>query len=153
MRFQFVASEIAIGLRRNLTMTIAVVITTAVSLALVASAMLMRNQVELMKGFWFDKIEVTIFLCDAVTKSPQLRGRAVSIRLRVRGLSARPLRCRCRVCGATLAHEVGPRLRSCVAARPTSPPSALRDVTVRQLNVDAGSSERSGGSSSGPSSG
>ena len=78
MRFQFVASEIAIGLRRNLTMTIAVVITTAVSLALVASAMLMRNQVELMKGFWFDKIEVTIFLCDAVTKSPNCGGKDVS---------------------------------------------------------------------------
>ena len=59
MRFQFVASEIAIGLRRNLTMTIAVIITTAVSLSLVASAMLMRNQVGIMKGFWTTSAGVT----------------------------------------------------------------------------------------------
>ena len=78
MRAQFVLSEMFIGLRRNLTMTIALVITTALSLALVGSAMLMRKQVSEMKDFWYGKIEVTIFLCDPISDSAQCHKTAVS---------------------------------------------------------------------------
>ncbi|MCU1622630.1 MAG: cell division transport system permease protein [Frankiales bacterium] len=74
MRAQFVTSEILIGLRRNLTMTIAVIITTSVSLALVGSAMLMRSQVGLMKSYWYDKIEVSVFLCNHIVQSPNCKG-------------------------------------------------------------------------------
>ena len=75
MRAQFVASEIAIGLRRNLTMTIAVVIVVAMSLYLVGSTMLFRKQVGAMKGFWYDKVEVSIFLKEEITaeQEQQLR--------------------------------------------------------------------------------
>lgn len=68
MRTQFVASEIWIGLRRNLTMTVAVIITAAVSLTLFGGALMLRNQVGVMKGFWYGKIEVSIFLKDDVTQ-------------------------------------------------------------------------------------
>ncbi len=68
MRAQFVASEVWQGLRRNLTMTIALIITIAVSLALFGAGLLVRQQVSQMKGFWFDKVEVSIFLC---TKNSQ----------------------------------------------------------------------------------
>ena len=68
MRAQFVLSEIMIGLRRNLTMTLAVVITVAVSLALAGSGLLMRSQVNLMKGYWYDRVEVSIFLAQEVTQ-------------------------------------------------------------------------------------
>ena len=63
MRAQFVLSEIGIGLRRNLTMTVAVVVTVAISLALFGSGLLVRKQAETLKTFWFDKVEVSVFLC------------------------------------------------------------------------------------------
>jgi len=63
MRFQFVLQEIGIGLRRNLTMTVAVVISVAVSLTLLGVALLLRGQVDVMKGYWYDKVEVSVFLC------------------------------------------------------------------------------------------
>jgi cell division transport system permease protein len=69
VRAQFVLSEIWIGLRRNLTMTIAVVITAAISLAIFGSALMIRNQVNVMKGYWYGKVEVSIFLKDDVTQA------------------------------------------------------------------------------------
>ena len=42
MRAQFVLSEVGIGLRRNLTMTIAVIVTVAISLALFGAGLLIR---------------------------------------------------------------------------------------------------------------
>ncbi|MFJ5549696.1 MULTISPECIES: permease-like cell division protein FtsX [unclassified Streptomyces] len=64
MRAQFVLSEIGVGLRRNLTMTFAVVISVALSLALFGGSLLMRDQVSTMKGYWYDKVNVSIFLCN-----------------------------------------------------------------------------------------
>ncbi|MCT9087284.1 permease-like cell division protein FtsX [Streptomyces sp. ASQP_92] len=64
MRAQFVLSEIGVGLRRNLTMTIAVVVSVALSLALFGGSLLMRDQVNNMKGYWYDKVNVSIFLCN-----------------------------------------------------------------------------------------
>lgn len=73
MRAQFVLSEIGVGLRRNLTMTFAVIVSVALSLALFGGALLMREQVSVMKDYWYDKVNVSIFLCnknDAAT-APQ----------------------------------------------------------------------------------
>ncbi|MFD3440839.1 MULTISPECIES: permease-like cell division protein FtsX [unclassified Streptomyces] len=64
MRAQFVLSEIGVGLRRNLTMTFAVIVSVALSLALFGGALLMREQVSTMKDFWYDKVNVSIFLCN-----------------------------------------------------------------------------------------
>ena len=63
MRFSFVSKEVGNGLRRNFTMTVALIVSVAVSLSLVGSALLMSAQVDRMKGYWYDKIEVSIFLC------------------------------------------------------------------------------------------
>jgi cell division transport system permease protein len=63
MRAQFVFSEIGIGLRRNLTMTIAVIVSVALSLTLAGAGLLLQKQANEMKGYWFNKIEVSIFLC------------------------------------------------------------------------------------------
>ncbi len=65
MRASFIASEIGIGLRRNLTMTVAMIITTAVSLGFLGMAILFNQQVSVMKDFWYDKVEVSVFLCGA----------------------------------------------------------------------------------------
>ncbi|WP_329228347.1 permease-like cell division protein FtsX [Streptomyces canus] len=64
MRAQFVLSEIAVGLRRNLTMTFAVIVSVALSLALFGGSLLMSDQVGAMKGYWYDKVNVSIFLCN-----------------------------------------------------------------------------------------
>ncbi|MFE7187597.1 MULTISPECIES: permease-like cell division protein FtsX [Streptomyces] len=64
MRAQFVMSEIGVGLRRNLTMTFAVIISVALSLALFGGSLLMSEQVGRMKGFWYDKANVSIYLCN-----------------------------------------------------------------------------------------
>ncbi len=44
-------------------MTVALIVSVAVSLSLVGAALLLSSQVDRMKGYWYDKIEVSIFLC------------------------------------------------------------------------------------------
>jgi len=78
MRAQFVASEVGNGLRRNLTMTLAVIITVAVSLTLFGVSLLVRAQVDTMKDFWYDKVEVSIFLCAKGSDTPSCVGGAVT---------------------------------------------------------------------------
>jgi cell division transport system permease protein len=55
------------GLRRNLTMTIAVIVTVAISLSLAGAGLLIGRQVATMKGYWYDKVEVSVFLNNDVT--------------------------------------------------------------------------------------
>ncbi|MBD0708109.1 MULTISPECIES: permease-like cell division protein FtsX [unclassified Streptomyces] len=77
MRARFVLSEIGVGLRRNLTMTFAVIVSVALSLALFGGALLMREQVGTMKDYWYDKVNVSIFLCnkaDAATAAKCAKG-------------------------------------------------------------------------------
>ncbi|GAA5044279.1 cell division transport system permease protein [Thermocatellispora tengchongensis] len=63
MRANFIFSEVWIGLRRNLTMTIAVVVTVAIGMALLGVGLMINAQVSNMKDFWSDKVEVSVFLC------------------------------------------------------------------------------------------
>ena len=63
MRYRLVLSEMLIGLRRNLTLTLAVIITVGVSLVLVGAALILSKQVDRLKGYWYDKVEVTVSLC------------------------------------------------------------------------------------------
>ncbi|MEZ0094326.1 permease-like cell division protein FtsX [Streptacidiphilus sp. EB129] len=69
MRAQFVMSEIGIGLRRNLTMTIAVIVSVALSLALAGAALLLRDQVSNMRGYWDSRVEVSVFFCNKTDAS------------------------------------------------------------------------------------
>src|SRR5450756_2682626 len=63
MRLQFILSEIGHGLRRNLSMAISVILVTFVSLTFVGAAGLLQLQVNEMKDDWYDRVEVSIFLC------------------------------------------------------------------------------------------
>ena len=67
MRPGLVLAETANGLRRNPAMTFAVVVTVTISLALLGAGMLMRAQVAAMKDYWYDKVEVSVFLTRDVT--------------------------------------------------------------------------------------
>ena len=63
MRLQFILSEIGLGLRRNLSMTISVILVTFVSLTFVGAAALLQQQISQMKDDWYGKVEVSVFLC------------------------------------------------------------------------------------------
>lgn len=62
-RFGLTMREVGHGLFREMTMTIAVILTIAVSLTLFGTGLLIRSQVDAMKGYWYDKVEVTVILC------------------------------------------------------------------------------------------
>ncbi|CAB4787243.1 MAG: FtsX-like permease family protein [Actinobacteria bacterium] len=74
MRAKFLISEVGIGLRRNMTMTFAVIVTTAISLSLLGIGLLANAQVGAMKDYWYDKIEVSVFLCGTLSESPSCAG-------------------------------------------------------------------------------
>ncbi|QDP97415.1 ABC transporter permease [Microlunatus elymi] len=63
MRLRHIFAEAGAGLRRNLTMTLAVIVTMWVSLSLFGAGLLAQQEVGLAKGKWYDKIEITVFLC------------------------------------------------------------------------------------------
>jgi cell division transport system permease protein len=63
MRLQFILDEIVVGLRRNLAMAVSVVLVTVVSLFLLGLGFLAQRQVETMKDYWYDRVQVSIFLC------------------------------------------------------------------------------------------
>jgi cell division transport system permease protein len=67
MRVNFVLSEVATGLRRNLTMTVAMILTTAISLGLMGTGLLIAGMISEMKQIYYDKVQVSIFLADSVT--------------------------------------------------------------------------------------
>lgn len=71
MRANFVLSEVVTGLRRNLTMTIAMIITTAISLGLFGAGLLIAGEIDKMKAIYFDKVEVSVYLSDGITKEQQ----------------------------------------------------------------------------------
>jgi len=70
MRLQFILSEIGIGLRRNLSMTISVILVTFVSLTFVGVAGLLQTQIGKMKDDWYNKVEVSVFLCPSNSSQP-----------------------------------------------------------------------------------
>ena len=78
MRAGFLLSEVRIGLRRNLTRTCAVIVTTAISLSLLGIGLLSNAQVNAMKDYWYDKIEVSVYLCGSLSESPSCAGGVVS---------------------------------------------------------------------------
>jgi cell division transport system permease protein len=63
-RWRYVIGEAFAGLRRNLMMSLAVVLSVTVSLTLLGAALLLSEQVDLATDDWTGKVEVSIFLCD-----------------------------------------------------------------------------------------
>ncbi|WP_305789587.1 permease-like cell division protein FtsX [Symbioplanes lichenis] len=67
MRAKYVLNEVLVGLWRNVTMTIAMIITMSVSLTMLGASVLMYMQVDQMKDYYYGEIEVSIFLREDVT--------------------------------------------------------------------------------------
>ena len=51
------------GLKRNASMTLAVIVTMTVSLTLFGLSVMTFQEVDRVKGRWYDKIEISVFLC------------------------------------------------------------------------------------------
>ena len=66
-RWVYVVTEALKGLRRNLMMTVAVILSVTVSLTLLGASLLLSDQVELATDDWVGQVEVSIFLCDGRT--------------------------------------------------------------------------------------
>ncbi|KKK04498.1 permease-like cell division protein FtsX [Micromonospora sp. HK10] len=62
MRMKYVLSEVLVGLWRNVTMTIAMIITMAVSLFMLGGSGLLYQKVGDMKDLYYENVEVSIFL-------------------------------------------------------------------------------------------
>src|SRR3954466_6151148 len=67
MRVNFVLSEVATGLRRNLKRTVAIVMAAAISLGLMGTGPLIAGMISDMKEIYYDKVQVSIFLADDIT--------------------------------------------------------------------------------------
>jgi cell division transport system permease protein len=59
-------------------MTFAVIVTTAISLSLLGIGLLSNAQVNAMKDYWYDKIEVSVYLCGSLSESPSCAGGVVT---------------------------------------------------------------------------
>ncbi|MGH3863435.1 permease-like cell division protein FtsX [Actinokineospora sp.] len=67
MRASFVFSEVVTGLRRNITMTIAMIITTAISLFLLGGGLLVVRMIDNTQELYQDKVEVSVYLTNDVS--------------------------------------------------------------------------------------
>ncbi|MEU1837559.1 MULTISPECIES: permease-like cell division protein FtsX [Micromonospora] len=62
MRMKYVLSEVLVGLWRNVTMTLAMIITMAVSLFMLGGSGLLYQKVGDMKDLYYENVQVSIFL-------------------------------------------------------------------------------------------
>lgn len=64
MQLSYVFSELGSGLKRNVSMTLAVIVTIFVSLTLVGMGLLLNAQAEKAEEYWGNKLQITVFLCN-----------------------------------------------------------------------------------------
>lgn len=69
MRASFILSEVLQGLRRNITMTIAMILTTAISLALFGGGLLVVQMASKTQQIFLDRVEVQIYLTNDLSSS------------------------------------------------------------------------------------
>ncbi|HEY2737190.1 MAG TPA: permease-like cell division protein FtsX, partial [Thermoanaerobaculia bacterium] len=78
MRSNFVFQEIWVGLRRNLTMTVALIVVVAISLSLLGTGLLFVKQVDATRAYWQGQAEVSVYLCYAESANPSCHGAAAT---------------------------------------------------------------------------
>lgn len=75
---RFLLDEIWNGIRRNLSMTVSVVLVTMVSMYLLGLGLLAQRQADTMKGYWYDRVQVSIYLCTDNSSRPNCGSGAVT---------------------------------------------------------------------------
>ncbi|MCH7231273.1 permease-like cell division protein FtsX [Glycomyces sp. L485] len=68
MRAKYVMSEVFLGLWRNISMTVAMIITMAVSLTMLGAGLLLYNQVDVIERYYQTNLEVVIYLDREITE-------------------------------------------------------------------------------------
>lgn len=68
MRAKYVMSEVFLGLWRNISMTVAMIITMAVSLTMLGAGLLLYNQVDVIEEYYQTSLEVVIYLERDITE-------------------------------------------------------------------------------------
>ncbi len=67
MRFGFLVNEVVTGLRRNITMTIAMILTTAISIGLFGGGLLVIQLSNQSRAIYLDRVESQVFLTPEVS--------------------------------------------------------------------------------------
>ena len=67
MRFGFLLNEVWTGLRRNVTMTIAMILTTAISIGLFGGGLLVVRLADNSRDIYLDRVESQVFLTNDVS--------------------------------------------------------------------------------------
>ena len=138
MRTDFVVREVITGLRRNVTMTIAMVLTTAISLGLVGTGLLAVRTIDRTEELYSDRVEVQVALTSDVSAADTDCSQPICSGLR-RSLESSPLVESVRFESQQQAYEryrelfAGQSLAEVV--RPQSLPATLR---VRLADQEAG---------------
>ncbi|WP_225733345.1 MULTISPECIES: permease-like cell division protein FtsX [unclassified Pseudoclavibacter] len=74
MNFRRILAETRTGLSRNMSMVVSIILVTFISLTFVGAAVVLQQQINSMKTFWYDKAQVAIYLCSdtsSVDRCPQ----------------------------------------------------------------------------------
>ncbi|EHI11230.1 permease-like cell division protein FtsX [Mycolicibacterium thermoresistibile] len=67
MRFGFLLNEVLTGFRRNVTMTVAMILTTAISIGLFGGGLLVLRLADHSKNIYLDRVESQVFLTNDVS--------------------------------------------------------------------------------------
>ena len=70
MRVGFMLGEVWNGLRRNISMAVSVILVTMVSMFLLGLGLLAQRQADTWKGYWYDRVQVSIYLCNSDAAQP-----------------------------------------------------------------------------------
>jgi cell division transport system permease protein len=71
MRASFVLSEVATGLRRNVTMTVAMIVTTAIALGMLGGGLIVVRKIGQIRANFYSQTEVSIYLTNVSSAQDQ----------------------------------------------------------------------------------
>ena len=119
MQLRYVFSETGTGLRRNVSMTVALIVTMFVSLTLVGIGLLLNTQARKAEQHWGSRLQITVYLCNEnstpncaggeVTRRSATRSRTCSGAPRGHGLDYRTRRTSSRRCRSSEVAGLQPR--------------------------------------------
>lgn len=78
MQLRYVFSEASTGLRRNMSMTVALVVTMFVSLTLVGMGLLLNAQAHKAEERWGSQLQITVYMCNQNSRVPTCAGGEVT---------------------------------------------------------------------------
>lgn len=67
MNLRFLIAEVATGLRRTFTLTLAIIVTSTIALTMLALSLMVRTQVEITEQTLYERVEITVFLCGEIS--------------------------------------------------------------------------------------